>query len=199
MKQVPKTSPSKHFFIVLNLLCSLMFCVLAGCSEHVREDDPEAYSAISFSAPQFFLAPGSSMQWRSDLVYLFGDARKKPENVEPVLQEEIQRYFEARTNVFPADTGVATYGLVAVVVLGDGLTAREVLKRFKLTPSFPTSRRYEKGTIVVAIYDAADETVLWRGAIQSNVDLDLPPEQRRQLIRSTIGKLLNKIPTRQPV
>jgi hypothetical protein len=181
---------------------ALVACVIAlvaasGCGGNDR-NALAASSAISFTLPDFYLPPGSSLAWRSDVVYLFEDNSRTPENITPYLQQEIQSLLEARGYRFTSSAAEADHGLVAVIVLGEGLTARNVLQEFRLTPSFNPDRRYEKGTIVVAIYRTADEKVMWRGAIQANVDLDLPPEERRSRIREHAGRLLGKIPDRPP-
>lgn len=189
----PAPGSSRTTTLAAVFVLALCTMLLVGCAGNQR-NDLAASSLITFSAPGFYLASGSTFRWRSDLVYLFDDVRERPENVKPFLQQEIQGYLESRNCEFPAEATSAKYGLLAVVVLGDGLTATEVLKQFKLTPSFKASRKYEKGTVVVAIYDASDDVVLWRGAIQANVDLEMPPEQRRLLVRNNVRKLLDSIP-----
>ena len=179
------------------LVLVLITAVSAGCAGQ-REQELTASSAITFSAPGFYLAQGSTLTWRSDMVYLFGDPRERPENFKPFVQQEIQAYLEAKGYPFVAAGAPATYGLVAVVVLGEDMTATEVLNQFRLTPSFNASRRYEEGTLVVALYNTANEKVLWRGAVQSNVDLEMPPEQRRLLVREHVKRLLKNLPTSPP-
>lgn len=186
-----------HRFLMTIRILALASTVLAGCAGSDR-NALAASSAISFSLPGFYLPPGTSLAWRSDVVYLFEDHSRAPEHITPYLQQEIQAFLEARGYQFPGPAPAADYGLVAVIVLGDGMTARTVLQEFRLTPSFNPTRSYEKGTIVVAIYRRADEKVMWRGAIQANVDLDLPPEERRARVRSHVGKLLGKVPDRPP-
>ncbi len=179
------------------LLLAIITAVGAGCAGQ-REQELAASSAITFSAPGFYLEPGSTLTWRSDMVYLFDDPRERPENFKPFVQQEIQAYLEAKGYRFVAAGAPSTYGLVAVVVLGEDMTATEVLNQFRLTPSFNASRRYEEGTLVVALYDTANEKVLWRGALQSNVDLEMPPEQRRLLVREHVKRLLKNLPTSPP-
>ena len=177
--------------------CLFALAAVSGCGGNDR-DALAASSAISFTLPDFYLPPGSSLAWRSDVVYLFEDHSRTPEHVTPYLQQEIQALLEARGYRFTGSATEADHGLVAVIVLGEGLTASRVLQEFRLTPSFNPDRRYQKGTIVVAIYRTADEKVVWRGAIQANVDLDLPPEQRRARVREHAGRLLARIPARPP-
>ncbi|MCF7982262.1 MAG: DUF4136 domain-containing protein [Pseudomonadales bacterium] len=170
-----------------------------GCSFNVHDSEALSESmAITFSQPDFWLEPESTLFWRSDLVFFFNDSRKKPKGIRPILQQEIQGYLTARTYRFTEDKNSARYGLVAVVVLGEGITAADILQQFKLTPSFKASNRYEKGTIVVAIFDAMTEKVLWRGALQANIDLGLSPKARQQRVREGIARLLSHVPQQKP-
>lgn len=167
---------------------------LSGCAGSTQ-DPLSRYSAISFSQPDFRLEAGDLLYWRSELVYLYEDAKKTlPPDASPVLQQEIQAYLEARGYRFAAAPAEADYGLVAVLVLGEGMTAEDVLGRFKLTPAFQAAREYEEGTIVVAFYERASERIQWRGAIQGNVDPALPAEERRRRIREVIGRLFARLP-----
>lgn len=174
-------------------------CIDIGCSFNVHSSEALSESmAITFSQPDFWLKPESTLFWRSDLVFFFNDSRKKPKDIRPFLQQEIQDYLTARTCRFTEDKNSARYGLVAVVVLGEGITAADILQKFKLTPSFKASNRYEKGTIVVAIFDAMTEKILWRGALQANINLSLPAEVRRQRVREGIARILTHVPQQKP-
>ncbi len=174
-------------------LVLVLFLSLAGCAANAPDPLTE-YSTISFSQPDFSLRQGDTLYWRSELVYLYGDEREAPAGVRPFLQAAIQDHLEAGGYRFVPDGTAAEYGLVAVVVLGSGLTAEDVLSRFRLTPSFKASREYQEGTIVVALYDYDSERILWRGAVQGNVDLELPPEERQRRVREAVSRLLAKLP-----
>ncbi len=179
------------------LALGLSVLVNPGCTLNSGHALSESV-AITFSQPGFWLPPQSGFYWHSDLVYLYADARGKPEDVRPFLQQEIESYFSTSQHRFTRQRETADFGLVAVVVLGEGMTAREVLQRFSLTPSFQAERRYELGTIVIAILEPGTEKILWRGALQANVDLKLSPEVRRQRVREGISRLLVKLPRQPP-
>ena len=188
-----KLLPLMHSIARTTLATVSLCTALWGCVD-TPHDDLSASSAITFSAPGFHLSPGSRLKWRSGLVYLFDDPRDRPDQFRPFLQQEIQSYLESRGHVFTTDVEAADYGLVAVAVMGTDMTAATVLQEFRLTPSFPASRRYPRGTIVIALYSTGDERVQWRGAIQGNIDLDEPEEMRRQRVRKQAEKLLKMIP-----
>jgi len=153
-----------------------------------------AASAISFTEPGFFLPPGTALAWRSDPRYLFDDPADRPEDFRPLLKEEMERFLASRGNAVDPDR--AEYGVLAVAVLGADLDAEAVLREFRLTPSFPASRQYPRGTLVVAIYSLTDEKVLWRGAIQAHIDVSEPEQTRRERLRAHVARLLNLVPAR---
>lgn len=172
-------------------------CTTSSCFFDIRKPISES-SMITFTQPEFSLQRGSTFYWLSDLVFLFNDARQKPKDVRPFLQYEIQSHLEHNGYRFVSVSDDAQYGLVAVVVLGEGMTAADVLNRFDLTPSFKASRIYEQGTMVIAIFDRATQKIMWRGALQANVNLKLPPEERRKRVQWGVNKLLSSLPQSTP-
>lgn len=178
-------------------LALIIAALLSSCSGATRNEASDSY-AISFTAPGFYLAPGMTLAWRSELVYLFDGVSKIPEDFEPLVQPEIEAYFQEKGYSFSDDINDVDFGIIAVVVLGEGLTAADVLKQYGLTPSFNASRQYEKGTLVIAFYRRAEETIVWRGAIQSNIDPLLPAGERKKEIRLNVARLLKKLPTAPP-
>ena len=182
----------------LPFMLAILF-IGSGCSSNAVDSDALSESmAITFSQPDFWLEPKSSFYWHSDVVFFYNDNRKNPEATRLFLQQEIQSYLATRTCQFPDNRNLAQYSLVAVVVLGKSVTATDILKQFKLTPSFQTSSRFEKGTIVIAILDAMTEKILWRGALQANIDLSLSPAVRQQRVREGISRLLRHVPSQKP-
>lgn len=166
---------------------------VSGCVKTKFNAQPES-SAITFSQSSFWLERGENLFWHTDLLYLDGEAREKPQDVQPFLKREIENYFVLKNNFFVEDKSTAKYSVVAVMILGDGASAHDVLKQYGLSPSFKGNRRYEKGTILVAVLDAGDDSILWRGALQANVRMTLPAEQRRERVRDAIAGLLKNIP-----
>jgi|GEM_PF-1564621 len=182
----------------LPFMLAILF-IGSGCSSSAVDSDALSESmAITFSQPDFRLAPKSNFYWHSDVIFFYNDKRKNPEETRLFLQQEIQSYLAARTYQFPDNKNIAQYGLVAVVVLGKSVTVTDILKQFRLTPSFQASNRYEKGTIVIAILDAMTEKILWRGALQANIDLNLSPAVRQQRVREGISRLLRHVPSQKP-
>ena len=175
------------------LWCALLVFWLVGCAGGTRPDLMAA-SAISFTEPGFHLPPGTVLTWRSDPRYLFDDPAERPEDFRPLLQEEVERFLLGRG--YTINPEGAEYGVLAVAVLGADLDAEAVLREFRLTPSFPASRRYPRGTLVVAIYSLADEKIRWRGAIQANIDVTEPEATRRERLRAHVARLLNLVPAR---
>lgn len=172
----------------------LVLYLLTGCAIQNAEPLSESF-VLTVSQPEFVLKQGDHFYWRSDLVYLYKDARKQPpDDIRPYLKQEIQTYLTQGGYHFTEQPEEARYGLVAVVVLGDGLTAREVLDTFGLKPAFQSSRQYEKGTIVVAMFDAQTEKVMWRGALQANVDLELAAEVRLSRVKEAVRRLFRRLP-----
>lgn len=186
----------RHSWSLAVIVC-LMASLLSGCVSGAREQSSDSY-VISFTAPGFYLAPGSTLGWRSDLVYMFDGVRKLPEDFKPLVQPEIESYFEEKGYRFSSNAGDVQFGIVAVVVLGEGLNAADVLKQYGLTPSFNASRKYEKGTLVIAFYRHDEELIVWRGVVQSNIDPFLSVEERSKEIRLNVARLLKKLPTSAP-
>lgn len=173
-----------------------MLLALVACAINVTNPLSES-TAVTFSQPGFWLEPGATLYWRSERIYIYDDPGRKPDNVQPYLKQEIQGYLETEKFQFVDDRNLARYGLVAVIVLGDEVTARDIMKQFGLTPSFNATRFFKKGTIVVALLDAASEEIVWRGSLEANISLSVSPGVRQQRVRQMTHKLLDKLPRRE--
>jgi len=169
---------------------------LVGCAVNVGNPLSES-TAVTFSQPGFWLEPGSTFYWRSGQIYIYDDPGKEPDKVQPYLKREIQAYLETEKFHFTDDRNQARFGLVAVVVLGDEVTARDIMKQFGLAPSFNATRFFKKGTIVVAILDAASEVIVWRGSLEANISLSVAPGVRKKRVREMTHKLLDTLPRQE--
>jgi len=171
----------------------LWLAMVGGCGISPSEELASA-SAISFTEPGFYLAPGAVLSWRSDVVYLFEDPAERPEAFRPFLQQEVQAQLEGRGYRF--EPTQATHGIVALAVIGSDYNATEILRQYRLSPSFPASRRYARGTLLVAIYSLEDEKIRWRGSVQANIDVTEPEQARRDRVRTHVKRLLGLVPAR---
>ena len=69
-------------------------------------------------------------------------------------------------------------------------------RRYSAGPSYDVYE-YEEGTLVLSIFDAPTQEMIWRGSVTTIVEPELPPEQRHEKINKAIAKLLEDFPPKK--
>lgn len=55
-------------------------------------------------------------------------------------------------------------------------------------------REYKAGTLVIDIVDKSDNMLAWRGAAQSRLKKNIPPEERTERINKVVNAILDEFP-----
>lgn len=185
---------------MLRILLTLALLTLLGaCANNDRPDaqDPLGQSsAVSVSMPEFVTAPGTTLRWRSDLIWV-DDPEGRYERRADMLQAAIAREFELKGYRFVTAGTEATYDVLAVAVLGDLAGHEEVSEIFRLYPSLAASPSgYAKGNVLLAIAPSGTRNIVWRGALEVFTDSGMQTlEQRQQRMNWGARQLLDSIPS----
>lgn len=181
-------------------LLMILFALLAACSSALQKPSPphplEEASAVSVTLPGFVTAPGTTLHWHRELVWV-DDPDGRFQRRANVLQRALEEEFERKGYRFVDDDESATYDVLAVAMLGQLEAHEEMQEFFRLYPALAKpAEGYRRGTILVAITAAGTSDVVWRGALEVYTDPDkMPLERREQRLYWAAGKLLESIPT----
>ena len=172
--------------------------LLAACSSAPETPPPQPLqeaSAVSVTLPGFVIAPGTTLHWHRDLLWV-DDPEGRFERRATVLQQALEEEFERKGYRFVDSDESATYDVLAVAMLGQLEDHEEIQEFFRLYPALAKpAEGYGRGTVLVAITPAGTSEVVWRGALEVYTDPGkMPLAQREQRLRWAASKLLESIP-----
>ena len=186
-----------QLFVCLSL--GLLF--LAACSEQPAKasypDELSRLSAVAVTSTGFSLEPGSSLGWRTEVIWLQGDnSHELPPGVNSQgLRTELERQLQAMGHSFVAADESADYVLIAAVILGESEAGDEFIELAKLYPSLEyVSQTLEKGSLLVGLSRPGSPVILWRAGIQAFIAENLTPAQRQQRLEAIVRSLLRTLP-----
>lgn len=181
----------RYLFILLATL------LLAACSTTpTPEKNPLGQaSAVSVTLPGFVTGPGTTLRWRSDLVWV-DDPDGRYKRRADVLQQALQKEFERKGFRFTVGAEAADYDVLAIALLGRLEEKPELEEVFRLYPSLAKpAKGYKYGTVLVAIAPMDTRDIVWRGGLEVFTDPGKQPvEQRYQRLEWAAKKLLHSIP-----
>jgi len=56
------------------------------------------------------------------------------------------------------------------------------------------ARTYNKGTLILDVVDARNEKLIWRGAVEGEVDQAVTQQQRKAIVKEAVNKILAEFP-----
>jgi hypothetical protein len=93
---------------------------------------------------------------------------------------------------------VADYTIAYTAALESSLDDTAILSRFGLVPGnmrIPDDNpKYEKGTLLIYIFDNSTGEVIWRSAVQAAVDFSLDQQERAERIEPLIRDMFRSLP-----
>ena len=182
-------------FPVLAML-ALAACT-SGNSKPIPAADPLSQSsAVSVAMPGFKTAPGTTLRWHSDLMWV-DDPEGRHARQAVRLQQILQDEFVRKGYVFVGAAEEANYDVLAIALLGDLEGQERIEQIFRLYPSLSAdSGAYTKGNLLVALAPAGTKNIVWRGALEVFTDPGMQAvEVREQRMHWAARQLLGSIPS----
>ncbi len=175
-----------------------LLALLWACTSQPQPtgEPPVRASAVSVTMPGFNVSSGTTLAWRSDLIWV-DDPEGRFERRAELLQRALQDEFARKGLQFNANPDDATYDVLAIAMLGPVSGHPEVEEVFRLYPALQKSTEgYRRGSVIVAIAPRGTSDIVWRGALEMFTD----PESMQQLsvrqerVRWGAQQLLASIP-----
>lgn len=88
----------------------------------------------------------------------------------------------AQVNDTRMSVGIGRYGARGGVGVGVGV------------PLGSKTEQYQAGTLAIDIIDARNKRLVWRGSGERTLDESQTPEQRTEIINTTVGEILDRFP-----
>ena len=132
------------------------------------------------------------------------DPKRVAARVDPIIIPAVEREMAARgfTRVDgPADLHLHYY------VLGTVGTASQTHGQFlpsvpewgipPFTPSTSALSIYPVGTLIIDVTSPAVQAIVWRGSAAREINLERPPDERRQVLERAVRDLLRRFPQKK--
>lgn len=169
----------KKILILMNIVVSIF--ILSGCNSTVEEVPQERKSnritVVSSGKPVEMLPAFKTYRWSDEYSMVLSTVNDQSKaDVKQYIHNEIIRYLKTKGYVYQPDPVQADVVIGFLFALEDDLADQQIQDRFGLLPgintSDVTSKRYEKGSFLLAVLDNREKLIYWRSAMQGFVDFE---------------------------
>jgi len=169
----------KKMVLVLSFIAS--FFVLTGCSSSVEQVEQQRKASrmtvVSSAKPVDVLPAFKTFTWNEEYSRVLSAINEDSErDIQQYIRNEIIRYLKTKGYEYQPDPIQADVVIGFLFALEDDLADQKIQDKFGLLPGISsqgiTDKRYEKGSVLLAVLDTRLEQVYWRSAMQGFVDFE---------------------------
>ena len=157
-------------------------------------------SIIAVSTPGTKISQGAKFAWLSKAINLYKDERLDSTTIQYLVEKNIRSNLTGMGFQFVESESVADYTIAYTAALESSLDDTAILRRYGLVPGnmrIPENNpMYEKGTLLIYVFDNKTSEVIWRSAVQAAVDFSLDKQEREERIEPIIRDMFRSLPTR---
>ena len=156
-------------------------------------------SIIAVSTPGIKIAQGASFAWLPKAINLYKDERLDSTTIQYLVEKNIKSNITDMGFRFVESESAADYTIAYTAALESSLDDAAILSRFGLVPGnmrIPQDDPlYEKGTLLIYVFDNRISEVIWRSAVQAAVDFSLDTQERKERLEPIIRDMFRSLPT----
>ncbi len=187
--------------IALLMLGTLMMNACVTTDDQAQQTgmkiDP---SIIAISTPGAEVPQGASFAWLPKAINLYKDERLDSTTIQHLVEKSIKSNLASMGFQFVESEAAADYSIAYTAALESSLDDTTILRRFGLVPGnmrIPENNpMYEKGTLLIYVFENRTGEVIWRSAVQAAVDFSLDNQERKERIEPIIRDMFRSLPTR---
>ena len=186
--------------VVFLMLASLMMSACVTTEDQAQQTgvkiDP---SIIAVSTPGAEVPQGASFAWLPKAINLYRDERLDSTTIQYLVEQNIKSNIADMGFRFVESESAADYTIAYTAALESSLDDTAILRRFGLVPGnmrIPENNpMYEKGTLLIYVFDNRTSEVIWRSAVQAAVDFSLDTQERKERLEPIIHDMFRSLPT----
>jgi len=186
--------------VVFLMLASLMMSACVTTEDQAQQTgvkiDP---SIIAVSTPGAEVPQGASFAWLPKAINLYRDERLDSTTIQYLVEQNIKSNIADMGFRFVESESAADYTIAYTAALESSLDDTAILRRFGLVPGnmrIPQGDpMYEKGTLLIYVFDNRTSEVIWRSAVQAAVDFSLDTQERKERLEPIIHDMFRSLPT----
>ena len=192
----------KKMVLALGFVAS--FFVLTGCSssaeQAVQERKATRMTVVSSAKPADVLPAFKTFTWNDEYSRVLSAINEDSErDIQQYIRSEIIRYLKTKGYEYQPDPIQADVVIGFLFALEDDLADQKIQDKFGLLPGISsqgiTDKRYEKGSVLLAVLDTRLEQVYWRSAMQGFVDFEKDEkDDRTDNMQTVLGMMMGDFP-----
>jgi hypothetical protein len=187
----------KIFRLTILLLFIQIFSVVHAESDASKESLLGHASVTSVSNMQGF--KGNTYSWVPEATQYYANPKLGDPTLQGMLQEAIANNLATKGYAFRGSEQGSDFYVGYVAALESSLSSNEIAEIYGLDPGLPEHsenlQEFEKGTLIVHMFNSSDGKLLWRGALQVEVKLKNDHNARWRRVQTAIGTLLRNFPS----
>ncbi|WP_455223220.1 DUF4136 domain-containing protein [Kaarinaea lacus] len=185
----------------LIMLFMLLTLLLACQTEQTTtpDDESQRLAFVSYLDSHFAVsASKNTVSWKPESSFIHANERINAESYKQILEDAIIITLKNKGYLFSDDPQQGDLLISYAAGLETELSDKEITQRFGMIPGLqgqkPGQDKYEKGTIILDIYDRRANKSVWRGVVQGFADMQLSPAERSKRLKNVLRQLMAEFP-----
>ena len=141
---------------------------------------------------------GNSYSWHKNATQYYSNPKIGDPTLQGMLQDAISNALIAKGYTFNKNSWETDMFVGYVAALESSLSSEEIAEIYGVNPGLPELsndlNKYEKGTLIIHVFDTKLGQLLWRGALQAEVQFDSEPNVRWERVQNAVNTLLKNFP-----
>ncbi len=180
----------------------LMLASISGCQTvetGLQSNETQRVAIVSHLDSNYAISASKhTVSWKPDSSFIQAGERIDVASYKQLLEDAIVVTLKNKGYSFSDDPQLGDLLVSYAAGLETELSDNEITLRFGMIPGLqgqtPDQDKYEKGTIIVDIFDKNTNKSVWRGVIQGFADLNLTRGERSKRLENTMQQLMAEFP-----
>lgn len=196
---VLKSGLVEYLRITFVILGALMMNACVTTEDQAQQNGMKIEpSIIAVSTPGTKIPQGASFAWLTKAINLYKDERLDSTTIQYLIEQNIKTNLANMGFAFVGSESAADYTIAYTAALESSLDDTAMLRRYGLVPGnmrIPDDDPlYEKGTLLIYVFENKTGDVIWRSAVQAAVDFSLDKQERKERIEPIIRDMFRSLP-----
>ena len=190
---------AKSNHMIKRICALLLISTLSACTvTEVIEQNPHRTTMVATGDLSFLSDQTRNFAWHPTLAKVIADERVDSDTVTKNMQVSLQKVMEAKGYRLVSNQDSPAFLVGFGLALGSDMSDSEILNKAGLVPGLSTlgvdMDKYEKGSVLVALFNPKLPQPVWRALGQGFTDFEKDGAERQQGFDSFIATMLMAIP-----
>ena len=189
-------------FLTSSLIIVALILLVPACQtvdEPAKNSDAKRLAMVShFDSTYTISASKNTFTWKPDSSLVLASERIDPDEFTPLIENAIVVALQNKGYKLERSEGNSDLLVAYAAGLETELSDKEITRRFGMIPGLQgkstNKDKYEKGTIIVDIFDKSTNRSVWRGVVQGFADLNMSKAERSKRLEKVMQQLLAEFP-----